>query len=206
MRKLSRVPLAAGLLALFFLGAGCASHEVKALSPEPLSTYQLRQTVFDVDVAASPLTTKADCERVFTVDLTEQGFAPILLVMENRSGDNILVRRDEIELTDSRGNPHKPTPSEVMVEKFEHNKMSYAVFGFGLLSYMSADEANKKMRQDWGSKELPGEKILLPNRKAYGVVYFDMGQGLSAFPNSNLAVLLENLRNGEKRSVTFRMP
>lgn len=186
--------------------AACASHEVRPLAPQPASAYQLQQTAGGVQIAVDPITTKAKAEAIFTIDLTEQGYAPILLVMENQSSDNVLVLRDEIELIDSRGNLHKPVPAEVMVEKFEHNKMAYALLGFGIFSYMSAEEANKKMRADWTSKELPADKILLPNRKAHGVVYFELGPGLAALPNSDLKISLQSLKSGEKYPVTFRIP
>lgn len=35
-----------------------------------------------------------------------------------------------------------------MYSAFEKNKVAYALLGFGLLSYMSADEANRKMESD----------------------------------------------------------
>lgn len=195
------------LIALLIVGGliGCASHEIKQLTPQPIEAYQLRETVAGVMIAAEALSTKEKAEAAFSLDLTEGGFAPILLVMENQSRDNILVLKDEIELMDSRGNVHRPTPTNVMVEKFKHNKMAYALLGFGIFSYMSAEEANKKMRSDWGSKELPAEKILLPARKTHGVVYFELGPGLDTLPNSTLRVPLQNLRTGENHFATFRI-
>jgi len=184
----------------------CASHEIRPMTPQSTSAYQLRQAIGGVEIAVDPITTKAKAEAAFTIDLTEQGYAPILLVMENRSSDSVLVLKDEIELVDSRGNLHRPVTADVMVEKFEHNKIRYALLGLGIFPYTSAEEANKKMRADWSSKELPAEKALLPNRKFHGVVYFDLGPGLSAFPNSTLTIPLQKLKSGEKFPVTFRIP
>jgi len=193
---------------LFLQGIGltaCASHEIKGLAPQPIEAYLLRETTADVTIAAEPLATKEKAEATFAVDLTEQGYAPVLLVMENRSGDNILLVKDDIELVDSRGNVRKSTSSEVMIEKFEHNKMAYALLGFGIFSYMSAEEANKKMRSDWSSKELSAEKILLPNRKSHGVVYFELGPGLPTLPNSSLRIPLQHLRTGERHTINLRI-
>ena len=92
-----------------------------------------------------------------------------------------------------------------MVEKFEHNKISYALLGFGIFSYMSAEEANKKMLNDWSEKELPAEKVLIPSRKTHGVVYFQLGTGLPRLPNSTLSVSLANMRTGERRLVKVRI-
>jgi hypothetical protein len=158
-----------------------------------------------VTVAAEPFCTKEKSEKGFTADLTEQGYCPILLVIENSSTDNLLLVKDEIELMDTQGNIHKPVAAKIMVEKFEHNKMSYALLGFGIFSYMSADEANKKMLNDWSEKELPAEKVLIPSRKTHGVLYFHLGGGLTTLPNSTMSVSLTNMRTGEKRSAKIRI-
>jgi hypothetical protein len=191
------------LLSFTFLG--CASHDIRQLAPEPINAYQIKTTVNGVEVAADPFSSKAKTEAAFTLDLTEQGIVPILLVLENHTKDNILLLKDDIELTDSRGNIHKPVPANVVVSKFEHNKMAYALLGFGIFSYMSAEEANKKMLEDWSSKELPSEKVLIPSRKTHGVVYFDLGPGLATLSNSTLKVPLSNMRTSEPDTATLRI-
>jgi hypothetical protein len=189
--------------ALSFLG--CASHDIRQLAPEPINAYQIQTTESGVVVAADPFHTKQRAEGSFTIDLTEHGFVPILLVLENRTTDNILLIKDDIELTDSRGNIRKPVAANVMVSKFEHNKIAYALLGFGIFSYMSAEDANRKMLQDWSSKELPAEKVLIPGRKTHGVVYFDLGPGLTTLSNSNLQVPLLNMRTSERKAAGLRM-
>ena len=204
------VKVVIGRLVLLVMGlVACASHEIKALAPHPIDAYPVRGTAMEVTIAVEPLATKEKAEAAFSVDLTEQGYAPLLLAMESRSGDNVLLVKDAIELVDSRGNLHKPTSANAMVEKFEHNKTKIVpliLLGFlGLPSYMSADEADKKMRSDWTSKELPSQEVLLPNRKAHGVVYFELGPGLTTLPNATLRIPLQNLKTGENQSVTLRI-
>lgn len=193
------------IIALSLTFSGCASHDIKQLAPDPIAAYQIQTTEGGVVVAADPFNTKAKAESAFTIDLTEQGFVPVLLVLENRTTDNVLLIKDDIELTDSRGNIRKPVSANVMVSKFEHNKIAYALLGFGIFSYMSAEDANKKMLQDWSSKELPAEKVLIPGRKTHGVVYFDLGPGLQTLPNSTLNVPLMNMRTSERKVSTLRM-
>ena len=185
--------------------SGCASHEIKALTPEPIQAYRLQTTEGGLSVAAEPFTTKDKVEAVFTIDLTAEGYCPILLVMENRSADNVLVIKDDIELIDSRGNVRKPIPANVMVEKFKHNAMAYAILGFGIFSYMSAEDANKKMVSDLSGKELPAEKVLIQNRKTHGVVYFELGPGLATLPNAMLNVPFHNMRTGKMQHIKLRM-
>jgi hypothetical protein len=192
-----------GLLTSTFLG--CTSHDIRQLSPDPISAYPIQTTENGVTVAADPFSSKQKCEQAFTMDLTEEGYVPILLVFENQTQDNVLLVKDDIELVDSRGNVRKPVAASVMVSKFEHNKIAYALLGFGIFSYMSAEDANKKMLQDWSSKELPAEKVLIPGRKAHGVIYLELGPGLTTLPNSKLIVPLLNMRTGERKSGTLQI-
>jgi hypothetical protein len=176
------------------------------LAPDPIAGYRIQATESGVIVAADPFNTKEKAEAAFTIDLTEQGFVPVLLVFENRATDNVLLIKDDIELTDSRGNIRKPVGANIMVSKFEHDKIAYALLGFGIFSYMSAEDANRKMLQDWSSKELPAEKVLIPGRKLHGVVYFYLGKpGLEAFSNSTLNVPLLNMRTNERTGSSLRM-
>jgi len=192
------------LIFLLALGlVGCASHDIRQLTPEDISTYKNRASQDGVSVAADVFDNKQKTEGAFTIDLTENGFVPILVIVDNPTKDNILLIKDDITLTDSKGNIRRPVPANIMVSKFEHNKIAYALLGFGLFSYISADEANRKMLQDWSSKELPAEKVMIPGRKSHGVAYFDLGQGLATLPNSTLAVPLLNMRTGERGVITL---
>ena len=185
---------------------GCASHDIRQIAPDSIGAYQIQANESGVVVAADPFSTKEKAESAFTLDLAEQGFVPVLLVLENRTKDNVLLIKDDIELTDSRGNIRKPVSANIMVSKFEHNKMAYALLGFGIFSYMSAEDANKKMLEDWSSKELPAEKVLLPGRKTHGVAHFYLGRtGLEAFSNSTLNVPLLNMRTSERTGSILRM-
>jgi hypothetical protein len=185
--------------------SACASHEIKQLARDPIAGYQIQATEGGVVVAADPFNTKEKAESAFTVDLTEQGFLPILLVVDNRATENVLLIKDDIELIDSRGNVSKPVSANVMISKFEHNKIAYALLGFGIFSYMSAEDANKKMLEDWIGKELPAEKVVLSNRTTHGVVYFYLGRGLQTLSNATLNVPLINMRTSERKTMTLRL-
>ena len=192
------VPLAIGLVA-------CASYEIRPLIPQPIESYPLREISRGVTVVAESLATKEKAEAAFSVDLTEQGYAPILLVMENRSGDKILLVKDQIELVDGRGNLHKPVSAHVMAEKFGYGKLVRALLGFGPFFSLPAKEANKKMRSDWSRKELPAKKVLMPNQETHGVLYFELGPMLLTLPESALHIPLKNLRTGERHAVFLRI-
>ncbi len=82
-----------------------------------ISAYRIQTTESGVAVAADPFSSKQKCEQGFTIDLTEQGFVPVLSVFENQTQDNILLVKYDIELVDSQGNVRKPVAANVMVSK-----------------------------------------------------------------------------------------
>ena len=178
---------------LLFMLAGCASHEVKNLVVKSTDDYASKEEVAGVTVAIEAYETKEKVEEAFTINLTEEGIVPILLVMENQSNVSYHLLKDEIELIDTQGNVRNPVSAAAVAQKFEHNKMVYALLGFGIFSYMSAEEANKKMLSDWREKELSEEKVLNPKRKVSGAVYFDLGKSLDALPNSILTLQFRTL-------------
>jgi hypothetical protein len=64
-----------------------------------------------------------------------------------------------------------------MFDEYEKNPVVYAVLGFGIFSYMSADKANEKMEADWREKEISEQIIILPGQKANGFIYFRLPEG-----------------------------
>ena len=84
-----------------------------------------------------------------------------------------------------------------MSQDLEKNKMAYALLGFGIFSYMSADEANKKMESDWRDKELPEQLIIPQGRKANAFVYFKLKDGQS-LKGDKLIVEVEKLSTSER--------
>lgn len=82
---------------------------------------------------------------MFYLDVTSRGYFPIFIAVRNDSkNDNILILRDSAVL-DCVGTHYRPVRNTVMYNDFERNKMAYALLGFGIFSYMSAEEANRKM-------------------------------------------------------------
>jgi hypothetical protein len=194
-----------GLWLLLFYGiAGCAWHEAKDLNPDRVDAYRIRTMEAGVVIAADVFHPRWKVEAAFSVDLNEHGYLPILLIMENRTGNKFQLRTGDIELTDGRGRKRRPIAVEVMAQKLEHNPMLYGALGFGILSYKSAESANKKMLDDWGDKELPPQSVLLPRRTTHGVVYFDLGRGFMLPPKSALHLSFSNMWTGERRSA--RLP
>ena len=89
-----------------------------------------------------------------------------------------------------------------MAADFEKNKMAYALLGFGIFSYMSAEDANEKMRADWTGKELGSDTIINAGRSADGFVYFKMPNGLKP-DGMRLEFEAEALDGGDREEVSL---
>jgi hypothetical protein len=108
-------------------------------------------------------------------------------------------------MTDPDGKYYRPVSSEVMADACEHNKLAYALLGFGIFSYMSADEANRKMASDWRDKELPDTSITNPGRKRHGFLYFELPEGETP-GGSRLSFIIEKLETKEKFPFEIVLP
>jgi hypothetical protein len=190
----------AALLAVLL--SGCATYKSGTVQVKDVTQYGNATTTNGVSVGAELYSDPAKTQEAFYVDLTEKSYYPVQLAIHNGTDGRVLVLKDNIEIDDSKGNSYKPVNVAVMTDEFEHNKMAYALLGFGIFSYMSADDANKKMAADWSSKELPSELIVNPDRKNAGFIYFKMPNGLK--PNGmTLVVPVETLEN--KGVLSFKL-
>lgn len=152
--------------------SGCASYTSQHVEQNDISSYVSKVTVAGVVMAADGIDSAAKTKSIFTVDTGEKDFVPVEVIIKNNSDRNLLVESSNITLTDSAGNTKSPVKSDVVADNFEHNKLAEAFFGFGILSYAAAEDANKKMRQDWEAKSFPDNKTLLANSETRGYLFF----------------------------------
>ncbi len=165
------------ILTLSFGLASCASYKAGQIDVRPIDEYTIRTKVEGISCAADPYDTAEKAKQGFYEDITSQGFYAIHLIFSNETDDRVMILRNSVELLDSAGNTYRSVRANVMSDTCEHNKMSYALLGFGIFSYMSAEEANKKMATDWRDKEIPDQMIISPRRKTNGFVYFQLPKG-----------------------------
>ncbi len=185
------------IVLLLFDVAGCATYKAGTIDVRSVDTYACRTALEGISVAADSYDTSDKTKGAFYVDVTEEGFYPINLIIKNDSNSRVLILRETIDLMDTGGNIYRPVRSTIMSQTFEKNKMAYALLGFGIFSYMSAEEANKKMEADWREKELPEQLIILPDRKNYGFVYFQLPKGKTT-KGDKIRLEAEKLESKEK--------
>jgi hypothetical protein len=158
--------------------SGCTSYKAGIAEVRDIGQYGNATLVNEVQVAAEVYSTADKIKQGFYIDVSEKDYYPVQIVVQNGAANRMLVLKERIEVSDSAGNSYRPINVATMADEFEHNKMAYALLGFGIFSYMSADDANKKMAADWRDKELVSESIVNPGRKTAGFIYLKMPKGV----------------------------
>ena len=185
------------IMTLLFSITGCATYKRTPVQVGTLDTYKSKMSTKGITVAADPIDNEIEAKENFYVDVTEANFFPVLIIVQNDTSDRIIFLKESVELTDPKGNYYRPISSAVMADACEHNKMAYALLGFGIFSYMSAEEANRKMASDWRDKEFPDTSITNPGRKRHGFLYFELPEGETT-SGYRLSFMVERLETKEK--------
>ena len=193
------------LLVFFVIGfTGCASYQQGIIDTRPVDTYLNRVTLEGVSLAADPYDSSEKGQKGFYVDVTSEGFYPVHLIFKNDTNDRVIVLRETVELITASGTIYRPVRSTIMYNAFEKSKMAYALLGFGIFSYMSAEEANRKMEGDWRDKEIPEQLIILPALRANGFIYFQLPKG-STTKGAKLTMQGEKLETRQKLKLEIRL-
>ncbi len=169
---------------------GCKTYPVQAVLATPILEISARQTIGRVTLAAMPCRTTAECKAVFNFPMTDKGYTPVLLVIDNRDASTVEVIRSSIELVTPGGDVLAPIDASVVASQFGRNAMVEAIFLFGIFSYADADKYNDAMVRDWQEKGLKEIKIVAPGRTARNYVYFNTGTG-APITGSRLRVPVE---------------
>ena len=174
----------------------CASYEQKHVAYGAPELYVNSVTVNDITLSADPYDTEAEVVEAFDENLLEKGYYPIKVLVENGSDSRIMIFRESVELQDASGYSYRTVSASVMADDFEDNKMAYALLGFGIFSYMSADEANRERAADYEAKNLADTQIIPAGRSRGAFVYFQLPQGTNVNA-SHLFLDIEHLDTNE---------
>lgn len=181
--------------ALIVLGAlmlaSCASYKATQVDLKPVGEYGHRATADGITLAADPYDDPERAKATFDEDIRKKGYVPIQLVIDNKTNGRLLVQRQRVELIAPSGETYRPVASAIMSQDFEDDKIAYAFLG-GLLSYASAEEANKKREADWATKGVPDSMFIEPDKTGGGFVYFHLPEG-RLLGGSSLRTSVENL-------------
>jgi hypothetical protein len=162
---------------IFVLAAGCASYDAKTVNVQKPSVYAAHMVGDGFEIGAEAFDTDAKTKAAFDEKLVRKGVYPVQVVIENTSDKSLLIVRDQIELSGAVTNAVRPMSSTEVAEEVEANAIAHAIFGFGILSYAAAENANDEREADYTNKQLPQELVVRPGRMNGGFVFFRLPRG-----------------------------
>lgn len=162
---------------LFAFAVGCASYDAKTVNVQKPSVYAAHMVGDGFEIGAEAFDTDAKTKAAFDEKLVRKGVYPVQVVIENKSDHSLLIVRDQIELAGAVTNSIRPMSSTEVAEEVEANAIAHAIFGFGILSYAAAENANDEREADYTNKQLPQELVLRPGRMNGGFVFFRLPRG-----------------------------
>lgn len=186
------------------VSVGCATYQHGQIDTKAVDAYSSSSSIGGITIAADAYDTTEKAKQVFYEDVLSKCFHPIQLIIQNNTKDRIIILKETVELIDASENSFRPVSSVIMSDACQHNKMAYALLGFGIFSYMSAEEANKKMAADWRDKELADQVMVEPGRKKDGFLYFKLPEGKTT-KGSKLRFTGEKLESKENISFEINM-
>ena len=151
-------------------GTGCASYRPNALPVRMVEEYPNAVALRDVRIAAEAFD-KTTCKRILSQSANRKGYVPVLIALENKGEDRVVVDGANIELEAGGGQVHQRTASEVVATKCQKSVGAHVIF-FGWFSGMGAAEYNRKMAEDWKAKELPSQVVLEPHSTKSGLLFY----------------------------------
>lgn len=201
--KLRSIPLLVAISAMLMTLGACASYDKSHVDYGKATTYKSTLTIDEITLAAEPYDTKAEVVGAFDENLTEMGYYPVRVLLQNDTQDRLLVLRDTVELSNPSGQTFRPVGAAVMADDFEDNAMAYALLGFGIFSYASAKDANKERELDYANKELPETRVVAPGTRLGAFVYFNLPAGVD-INSTILHVTVERMGGGG--TTVFEIP
>jgi hypothetical protein len=161
----------------------------------PANWYVAHAQANDLLAGAEALDTPEKSSTSLGVDITS-AYAPVQLVLDNKSTDKWMVDRSEAKLRCGRITLEAVASQSIFVEYKNDLGASYWLGGWIGLS--AASSANEEMRADWAEKEFPAQVILGPNQRKGGVLFF---RGSCRAKKKIVVLAAENITIGDDVSL-----
>lgn len=185
------------------MAVSCTSHKISEVPAFIFDESVYRIEKDRVVIGVDPYFDIETIEDAFDVDMSKGGFYPIRLRISNLTNDRLVINRGEIYLVAETGDKYAAVSSEDVVKDLRHNSVAYGLLGFGIFSFMDAEEANAKMKADWSSKELPLSMFFGRDQAQTGFVYFRLPENIRP-ECTTLQVTAENFTTHSKITLLAR--
>ena len=127
------------------MAVSCTSHKIAELPPFIFDANVYRIEKDGVVIGVDPYFGAERIEDAFYVDMSKAGFYPIRLRISNLTSNRLVIDRGAIHLVAKTGEKYAAVSSADVVKELRHKSAAYGALGFGIFSFMDAEEANAQM-------------------------------------------------------------
>lgn len=121
----------ASVLVLVLLLAGCTAYKSQYVPFQPPERYQNHQEVSGISLGCRAYPDKRAARGAFGFNIRGAGLLPVLLVIDNKSGQSLEIVDSQSFLVDSAGNYWPVLPNNVAFDRLEQSTQLAGFFGRG---------------------------------------------------------------------------
>jgi hypothetical protein len=119
------------LLILMLLLSGCTGYKSQYVPFRPPEGYPNNRLVSGVSIGGEAYASKKAAERAFGFDIRGAGLLPVMLVIDNKSGQTVELIGSQTFLVDDSGNYWPLVPNDVAFRRLENSTQFASYFGRG---------------------------------------------------------------------------
>jgi hypothetical protein len=188
------------LILLLSIAAFAAVDQRAPFQVEPITTYEARQTVDKVTIAAVPYDTPEKCRTAFgKLNPNEYGVLPVLVIVRNEAAEAIQLEQMRIEYSGPNRHKIEATPSQEVRYLSGANRPGVVVGPTG-------QPKSTRLKNPLDKWEIDGRafsaRMLPPADQAHGFIYFQTGHRSS----STLVVSGIRFMRSQKELFYFEIP
>ena len=117
------------LFAVLFVLFSCTTYKTQYVGFRPAAEYPNNIVAGGVTVGAEAYADQAAAKNAFGFDIKKAGLLPVQVVMDNRSGDGVLVVADQTFLVDANNRYWNLIPNKAAVERVTEATETGAILG-----------------------------------------------------------------------------
>jgi hypothetical protein len=119
------------LMILMLLLSGCTGYKSQYVPFRPPEAYPNNRLVSGVSIGGEAYASKKVAEKAFGFDIRGAGLLPVMLVIDNKSGQTVELIGSQTFLVDDAGNYWPLVPNDVAFQRLENSTQFASYFGRG---------------------------------------------------------------------------
>jgi hypothetical protein len=118
-------------LILSLLASGCTAYKSQYVPFKPPDQYANHVEASGVSIGCQAYPSKGAAKKAFGFDIRGAGLLPVMLVLDNHSGETVEIVASQSFLIDNAGNFWQVLPNNIAFERLEKSTQFAAFFGRG---------------------------------------------------------------------------